>query len=64
MDLERRGLVERPRSANDSRSTELTIAEAGRTQLHAAVPAYPATIRAHLFDALSKREVKQLARVW
>jgi DNA-binding MarR family transcriptional regulator len=57
-------LVERQRSASDSRSTELAITDAGRAQLQAAAPAYLSTIRAHLFDALTERDVKQLARVW
>ena len=64
IDLERRGLVERRRSASDSRSTMLAITDAGRAQLQAAAPAYLSTIRAHLFDALTERDVKQLARVW
>ncbi len=64
IDLERRGLVARQRSASDSRSTELAITDAGRAQLQAAAPAYLSTIRAHLFDALSGRDVKQLARIW
>jgi len=63
IDLERKGLIERQRSATDSRSTEVAITEAGRAQLQDAAPAYLSTIRAHLFDALSDREIKQLVRV-
>ena len=64
MDLERRGLIERQRSVSDSRSTELAITDAGRAQLQAAAPTYLSTIRAHLFDGLTERDVKQLARIW
>jgi DNA-binding MarR family transcriptional regulator len=64
IELERKGLVRRQRSATDSRSTEVAITDAGRTQLRHAAPAYLATVRAYLFDPLSEREVKQLARIW
>ncbi len=64
MDLERRGLIERQRSASDSRSTELAITDSGRAQLQAAAPAYLSTIRAHLFDGLTERDVKQFALIW
>jgi DNA-binding MarR family transcriptional regulator len=64
MDLERRGLIERQRSTTDSRSTELAITDAGRAQLQAAAPAYLSTIRTHLFDGLTARDAKQLARIW
>jgi DNA-binding MarR family transcriptional regulator len=64
IDLERRGLVERQRSAIDSRSTEVAITEAGRAQLQQAAPAYLSTIRARIFEGLSERDVKQLGRIW
>jgi DNA-binding MarR family transcriptional regulator len=64
LELERSGLVERRRSEDDSRSTEVTITDAGRDQLQAAAPAYLETIRKHLFDNLSERDVRQLARIW
>ena len=38
IDLERRGLVQRHRSQNDSRSTEVAVTESGRAQLQAAAP--------------------------
>ena len=62
--LERKGLVERRSSLTDSRSTEVAITDAGRAQLQQAAPAYLSTVRAHLFDALTGRDVKQLARIW
>jgi DNA-binding MarR family transcriptional regulator len=61
--LEREGLVERQRDAADSRSTRVVATEAGRDRLFQAAPAYFSTIRAHLFDGLSERDVKQLARI-
>jgi DNA-binding MarR family transcriptional regulator len=63
IDLERRGLVQRQRSATDSRSTEVAITDAGRAQLQHAAPAYLSTIRTRIFEGLSERDVKQLARI-
>ena len=62
MDLERQGLVERQRDAADSRSTRVAATDAGRDRLLKAAPTYFATIREHLFDGLTERDVKQLAR--
>jgi len=64
IELERKGLIERRRSENDSRSTEVAITDAGRAQLQAAAPAYLQTIRTRLFAPLTERDVKQLARIW
>jgi DNA-binding MarR family transcriptional regulator len=64
IDLERKGLVQRQRSATDSRSTEVAVTDAGRAQLQAAAPTYLSTIREHLFDGLAERDLKQLARIW
>lgn len=64
IDLERRGLVQRHRSSTDARSTHAAITEAGQAELREAAPTYLSTIRAHLFDRLSEREVKQLRRIW
>jgi DNA-binding MarR family transcriptional regulator len=63
MELERDGLVTRQRDASDSRSTRVTATDAGRERLLEAAPAYLSTIRAHLFERLSERDVKQLARI-
>jgi DNA-binding MarR family transcriptional regulator len=64
IDLERSGLVQRRRSASDSRSTEVVVTDAGFAQLQQAAPAYLSTIRTYLFDALGEHDVKQLARIW
>ena len=63
IELERKGLVQRQRSATDSRSTEVAVTESGRAQLQAAAPTYLSTIRSYLFDGLAERDVKQLARI-
>jgi DNA-binding MarR family transcriptional regulator len=63
MELEREGLVERQRDAADSRSTRVSATKAGRDRLLEAAPAYFSTIRAHLFEGLGERDVKQLARI-
>jgi DNA-binding MarR family transcriptional regulator len=63
IDLEHQGLVERQRDAADSRSTRVAATGAGRDRLLQAAPAYFSTIRAHLFEGLGERDVKQLARI-
>jgi DNA-binding MarR family transcriptional regulator len=63
MELEREGLVKRERDAADSRSTRVAATDAGRERLLEAAPAYLSTIRRHLFEQLSEREVRQLARL-
>jgi DNA-binding MarR family transcriptional regulator len=63
MELERDGLVERRRDSGDSRSTRVAATRAGRDRLLEAAPAYLSTIRAHLFEGLGERDVKQLARI-
>ena len=63
IDLERKGLVQRQRSATDSRSTEVAVTDPGRAQLQQAAPTYLSTIRSHLFEGLGDRDVKQLARI-
>jgi DNA-binding MarR family transcriptional regulator len=62
--LEREGLAKRRRSPDDSRSTVVAITEAGRARLRDVAPTYLSTIRTHLFDALTDRDVAQLVRIW
>lgn len=64
IDLERKGLVERQRSPEDSRSTRAGVTDAGRRQLLEATPTYSSTIREVMFEGLGEREVKQLVRIW
>jgi len=61
--LEREGLVERRRDPVDSRSTRVAATDAGRERLLEAAPTYLSTIRAHLFEGLGQRDIKQLARI-
>lgn len=63
MELEREGLVERQRDASDTRSTRVAATKTGRDRLLEAAPAYFSIIRAHLFEGLGERDVKQLARI-
>jgi len=63
IELERQGLVERQRDAADTRSTRVAATQAGRDRLLEAAPTYLGTIRAHLFEGLTKRDVKQLGRI-
>jgi DNA-binding MarR family transcriptional regulator len=63
MALERDGLVERRRDPADSRSTKVAATDAGRERLLEAAPTYLSTIRAHLFEGLGERDIKQLARI-
>jgi DNA-binding MarR family transcriptional regulator len=64
IDLERKGLVQRQRSPNDSRSTRAHATDAGRAKLLEAAPTYASTIHELLFEGLNEREVKQLVRIW
>jgi DNA-binding MarR family transcriptional regulator len=63
IELQREGLVERQRDAADSRTTRVAATNAGRDRLLEAAPAYFSAVRAHLFDGLSERDIKQLARI-
>jgi DNA-binding MarR family transcriptional regulator len=63
IELEHEGLVERQRNTADTRSTRVAATQAGRDRLLEAAPTYLSTIRAHLFDGLGDRDIKQLARI-
>lgn len=63
MELERERLVERRRDTSDSRSTRVAATDGGRERLLEAAPAFLGTIRSHLFEGMSGRDVKQLARL-
>ena len=58
----RQPLAQRSHAANPA--TRVAATDAGRACLLEAAPAYLSTIRAHLFDGLSERDVKQLARIF
>ena len=63
-ELEGSGLVERRRSAADSRATSVSVTERGWERVQEAAPAYLETSRAILFDRLSPRDIDRLARIW
>jgi DNA-binding MarR family transcriptional regulator len=61
--METRGLVRRGRSADDGRSSLLSLTAAGRSLLKAAAPLHVASVRRHMIDLLSPQEVTALARI-
>lgn len=62
-ELEHQGLLNRQRDTTDTRSTRIAATQAGRHRLLEAAPTYLTTIREHLFEGLSERDIKQLARI-
>lgn len=63
-ELESSGLVERRRSAADSRATSVSVTERGWQRVQEAAPTYLETSRAILFDRLSPRDVDRLVGIW
>jgi DNA-binding MarR family transcriptional regulator len=59
--LEVQGLVERVQSAQDARSFNATLTEAGLARLEAAWPVHVASVRRHLFDRLEGVDTAKLA---
>lgn len=62
-DLESRGLVERTTAADDARGVMVSITEKGRERFRAAQDTHLRGLRQRLFDILSDREIRQLARI-
>ena len=62
--LERQGLVERERCADDARGFFAAITERGRAKLLSARPAHLAGVREHFLERLSQRDLDALARAW
>jgi DNA-binding MarR family transcriptional regulator len=58
--LEERDLVVRTPCAEDRRATNARLTEAGWEAIRAAAPGHVATVRAHVIDALTPRQVAQL----
>lgn len=58
--LEERGLVVRTPCPQDGRATNASLTEAGWATVRAAAPGHAATVREHVFDALSPEQVNQL----
>jgi DNA-binding MarR family transcriptional regulator len=61
--MERAGLVERTRCADDRRGTFATLTPAGRSRLRAAAPSHLAGVQAHFAAHLDDDEAATLARL-
>lgn len=61
--LDERGLVTRAPSADDERSTTVTITDAGRDALSRVFPGHIAVLDELLYDPLSRADVEALARI-
>jgi DNA-binding MarR family transcriptional regulator len=61
--MERAGLVERTRCADDRRGTFATLTGAGRSRLRAAAPTHLAGVHAHFATHLDDEEAATLARL-
>lgn len=62
--LERRGLIERRRSATDARSSNAVLTRQGRALLRKAWRRHHADLRTLFFDRLDDDDLRALARVW
>lgn len=61
--LERRGLVERFPCPQDRRATNARLTAAGWAKVAASAPGHVATVREHVFDALTDEQVAQLSGI-
>ena len=61
--LEERGLVVRFPCPDDARATNVRLTEEGWTTLRAAAPGHVATVRSHVIDALTGKQVEQLTAI-
>lgn len=61
--LEKRGLVERQASADDRRATDVVLTAAGWDAVVAAAPGHVENVRAHVIDALTPEQVRQLGDI-
>ncbi|MFB4304471.1 MarR family winged helix-turn-helix transcriptional regulator, partial [Actinomadura sp. NTSP31] len=62
--LERRGLIERRRSADDGRGFEAVLTRDGRTLLRRAWKQQHGDLRRLFFDRLDQDDLRNLATVW
>jgi DNA-binding MarR family transcriptional regulator len=62
--LEGNGWVRRSQCPNDRRSTLATLTEEGMAVLVEAAPGHVRTVREHLFDRLTREQVRQLTDIW
>ena len=61
--LEERGLVERFPCPEDGRATNARLTEAGWAKVVETAPGHVATVRRNVIDALSPKQVEQLAAI-
>ena len=61
--LEERGLVERAPCPSDGRATDARLTEAGWATVRETAPGHLATVREHVFDALTPEQVSQLESI-
>lgn len=61
--LEERGLVERFPCPDDARATNARLADEGWQAVREAAPGHVANVRSHVFDGLSRAQVRQLAAI-
>jgi DNA-binding MarR family transcriptional regulator len=61
--LERRGWLVRHRSPDDARATLAVLTDAGWQQVVAAAPGHVEAVRRFVFDAITPKDVHELARV-
>lgn len=62
-DLESRGLVERATAEDDARGVVVSITEEGRERFRAAQDTHVQGLQERLFDVLTDRQIRQLARI-
>jgi len=58
-----RGLVDRFPCPTDGRATNVRLTDSGRAKVEAAAPAHVATVREHVFDALTPEQVDHLGAI-
>ena len=61
--MERRGLIGREECETDARGAHIALTRAGRRAIVAAAPAHVAELRRLFIDALSPRQIDELARI-
>jgi DNA-binding MarR family transcriptional regulator len=61
--LEERGLVERAPCPSDGRATNARLTEDGWAKVRRTAPGHLATVREHVFDALTPEQVSQLESI-
>lgn len=61
--MERRGLVERHRCADDGRGVAYALTDTGRDAIRAAGPIHDTAVREHMLSALTRDDLRRLAAI-